>query len=304
MSMPQVLEVNTPYQFILWAEKCFDKADLCFGHGTDNAYDEATYLVLRALGLPFEIDDEQLNQTLNADIKDFLANLITLRIEQRRPVAYMLNEAWFCGLSFYVDERVLVPRSPIAELIGQRFSPWVAEEQVSSILDIGTGSACIAIASALAFSDAHVDAVDISADALAVAQENAHRHGVSERVRLLRSDLYENLQGQTYDIIIANPPYVSEDEMASLPAEFRHEPEQALEAGDDGLDIVRRLLDESRKYLNDGGILVVEVGNAETALVQTEPQIPFLWLEFEFGGEGVFILTSEALDKSAEQKAS
>ena len=304
MSTPQALEINTPYQFILWAEKCFDEADLCFGHGTDNAYDEAVYLVLRALQLPFEINDEQLNQTLNGDTKDFLVDLITVRVEQRRPVAYLLNEAWFCGLSFYVDERVLVPRSPIAELIGQRFSPWVVEEKVARILDIGTGSACIAIASALAFPDAYVDAVDISADALAVAEENAHRHGVSERLRLLRSDLYENLQGQTYDIIIANPPYVSEEEMSSLPAEFRHEPEQALEAGEEGLDIVWRLLSESRKYLNDGGILIVEVGNAETALVQARPQLPFIWLEFEFGGEGVFLLTSEALDKSAKQKAS
>jgi ribosomal protein L3 glutamine methyltransferase len=304
MSTPQAFEVNTPYQFILWAEKCFDEADLCFGHGTDNAYDEAAYLVLRALGLPFEIDDEKLNETLNGEIKDFLVKLVTVRIEQRLPVAYMLNEAWFCGLSFYVDERVLVPRSPIAELIGQRFSPWVVEEKVSRILDIGTGSACIAIASALAFPDAYVDAVDISSGALAVAAENAHRHEVSERLRLLRSDLFENLQDQTYDIIIANPPYVSEDEMASLPAEFRHEPEQALEAGEDGLDIVRRLLSESRKYLNDGGVLIVEVGNAEVALVQAFPQIPFLWLEFEFGGEGVFLLTSEALEKSAKQKSS
>ena len=294
--MNSSIEVSTPYQFILWAKQCFDEADLYFGHGTDNAYDEAAFLVLRALDLPFEIDDDQLNQSLSSEVKDYLIKLVTHRIEQRQPVAYMLNEAWFCGLPFYVDERVLVPRSPLAELIGQRFSPWIVVEDVSRILDVGTGSGCIAIASALAFSDATVDAVDISADALAVAEENSCRHGVNDRLRLIRSDLYENLQEQRYDIIIANPPYVGAEEMAILPEEFRHEPRLGLQAGEDGLDIVRRLIAESRSHLNDTGILVVEVGNGQQALIEAFPLLPFLWLEFEFGGHGVFLLTTQQLD--------
>jgi ribosomal protein L3 glutamine methyltransferase len=290
------LEVNTPYQFILWAEQCFDEADLCFGHGTDNAYDEAAYLILRGLSLPFEIDDAQLNQRLDKEAKEFLLGLVSHRIEHRQPVAYMLNEAWFCGLPFYVDERVLVPRSPIAELIREQFTPWVVSDEVANILDMGTGSACIAVACAIAFPEAKVDAVDISIDALAVADENSRRHGVDDRLRLVRSDLYENLQGQRYDIIVANPPYVDTEDMTNLPAEFRHEPRLALQAGEDGLDIVRQLIAQSRRYLNDAGILVVEVGNSEDALIENYPHIPFMWLEFEHGGHGVFLLTAEQLD--------
>lgn len=289
-------EVVSPYQFILWADQCFDEAGLCFGHGTDNAYDEACYLILRALGLSFEVDDEQLNQTLSPEQKDYLAALVSCRIEQRQPVAYILNEAWFCGLPFYVDERVLVPRSPIAELIGQQFSPWIASDDVSRILDIGTGSGCIAIASALALPDAKVDAVDICADALAVAEENSQRHGVSERLRLIRSDLYANLDGQRYDIIIANPPYVDAEDMAHLPEEFRHEPRLGLEAGEDGLDVVRQLLAQSRKHLTEAGILIVEVGNSQAALIDAFPDVDFMWLEFEYGGDGVFLLSAEQLD--------
>ncbi len=294
--MNSPVEANTPYQFILWAEQCFDEADLCFGHGTDNAYDEAAFLILRALDLPFELDDSQLNQNLDRNIKERLAKLVVHRIEQRQPVAYMLNEAWFCGLPFYVDERVLIPRSPIAELIREGFSPWTGAAKISTILDVGTGSGCIAIAAALAFADARVDAVDISADALAVAEENSRRHGVGDRLRLIRSDLYENLQEQRYDIIIANPPYVDAREMEGLAEEFRHEPELGLQAGEDGLEIVQRLIAQSRTHLNDTGILVVEVGNSQQALVEACPHLPFLWLEFEFGGHGVFLLTARQLD--------
>ncbi len=293
-------EVNTPYQFILWAEDCFDEADLFFGHGTDNAYDEAVFLILRALGLSFEIEDEQLNQSLTEEVKDFLAALVTERIETRQPTAYLLNEAWFCGLPFYVDDRVLVPRSPIAELIGEKFSPWVMSEKVSRILDIGTGSACIAVASALSFPKASVDAVDISSDALAVADENCRRHGVGDRIRLIKSDLYENLAGQRYEIIVANPPYVDAEDMANLPEEYHHEPRMGLEAGDDGLDLVRRLLQESKDYLSEEGILIVEVGNSQHALVEAYSHLPFMWFDFEHGGDGVFLLTAEQLETIRE----
>jgi ribosomal protein L3 glutamine methyltransferase len=290
-------EVNTAYQYILWAEKCFDESDLYFGHGTDNAYDEAVYLVLRGLGLSFELDDAQLNQSLSKEAKEYLDALLNQRIELRLPAAYILNEAWFCGLPFYVDERVLIPRSPIAELIGENFSPWVNADAVNRILDVGTGSACIAIASALAFPNARVDAVDISADALAVADENSRRHGVSDRLRLVRSNLYENLAGQRYDIIIANPPYVDAEDMANLPAEYRHEPRLGLEAGEDGLLLVRGLLSQTRSHLNDEGILIVEVGNSQHALTEAFPHLPFMWLDFEHGGEGVFLLTAEQLQE-------
>jgi ribosomal protein L3 glutamine methyltransferase len=289
-------EIDTPYQFILWAEQQFEGSNLFFGHGTDNAYDEAAYLILRGLGLPFDLEDTLLNQSLPLEAKDYLLALIQERIEKRLPVAYILNEAWFCGLPFYVDERVLVPRSPIAELIGERFSPWVNSDQVKRILDIGTGSGCIAIASALAFSDAAVDAVDISAEALAVAIENSRRHGVSERLRLIKSDLYENLEGQRYDIIIANPPYVDAEDMANLPQEYEHEPRHGLEAGEDGLLIVRKILATSRQHLNENGVLIVEVGNSQIALVEAYPQLDFMWLDFEHGGDGVFLLTAEQLE--------
>ena len=290
-------ELRTPYQFILFAEDLFENAGLYYGHGTDNAYDEAAYLVLRALGLPFELDDRQLNQQLSEEIATFLGGLIRQRIEQRRPVAYLLNEAWFCGLPFYVDESVLIPRSPLAELIAEQFQPWCDPAKVNNVLDIGTGSGCIAIACATAFPQARVDAIDLSREALAVAEENVRRHQLSSRMRLVRSDLFENLGGQRYDIIIANPPYVDVEDMASLPAEFLHEPRMALEAGDDGLDIVRRILRHSREYLEDHGILICEVGNSQEALVDAFPEYPFLWLEFEHGGHGVFLLTAEQLDQ-------
>ncbi|NKB38261.1 MAG: 50S ribosomal protein L3 N(5)-glutamine methyltransferase [Gammaproteobacteria bacterium] len=291
------LDVRTPYQFILWAEQKFEDADLYYGHGTDNAYDEAAYLILRGLGLPFDLDDVDLNQELPAEKIEFLVELIRCRVEKRLPVAYLLNEAWFCGLSFYVDDSVLIPRSPIAELIADRFSPWCEVERVSSIVDIGTGSGCIAIASALSFPAARVDAVDISRDALAVAEENVRRHELSDRIRLIRSNLYESLAGQHYDIIIANPPYVDESDMDTLPEEYRHEPGLALAAGDDGLDIVRHILSDSREYMSDNGILVCEVGNSQEALMEAYPDYPFFWFEFEFGGHGVFLLTAAQLDQ-------
>lgn len=285
----------TPLALITWAHKEFEKAHLCYGHGTDNAYDEAVYLVLRSLGLEFDVPDEILNQTLDEKTAMKVMALANDRITLRKPVAYLINEAWFAGLPFYVDERVLIPRSPIAELIEERFSPWIEEDRVKRILDIGTGSGCIAIACALAFPGAVVDAVDISLDAEEVARVNVEKLGAGGRVNVLHSDLYQNLKGRRYDIIIANPPYVSTGEYMALPEEYRHEPVIGLEAGADGLDVIRRILMETKPHLNDHGILIVEAGNSQDAVARVFPDLPFIWLEFERGGEGVFLLTADSL---------
>lgn len=284
----------TPTALIDELEQRFLDADLFYGHGTDNARDEAAYLVLGALQLPFDADDETLDQTLPREECERVRQLAAERIQKRRPVAYLIKQAWFCGLPFYVDERVLIPRSPIAELIEERFIPWVAEEKVARILDIGTGSGCIAVACALAFPGARVDAVDVSEDALAVAAINIGRHDVDDSVRILRSDVFGNLAGERYDLIIANPPYVGTEEMQDLPREYGHEPgSEALAAGADGLNVVRRILADAGKHLTEQGVLIVEVGNSRPALEAAFPELPFTWLEFERGGEGVFLLTAE-----------
>lgn len=291
---------DTPAALIEELEQRFLDADLHYGHGTDNARDEAAYLVLGALQVPFDADDEILDQTLPREVCDRIRNLASERIQKHRPVAYLINQAWFCGLPFYVDERVLIPRSPIAELIEERFIPWVDEEKVTRILDIGTGSGCIAIACALAFPGARVDAVDVSEDALAVARMNIERHAVDDSVRTVHSDIFENLPGEHYDLIVANPPYVDSEEIQDLPEEYRHEPgETALAAGQDGLDVVRRILAEAGDHLNNNGILIVEVGNSRKAVEDTFTDLPFTWLEFERGGEGVLLLSAEQLDHSS-----
>lgn len=266
-----------------------------YGHGTDNPRDEAVYLVFCALGMPFDCPESELDAEVEREAEAKIFDLARKRIEQRAPVAYLVKQAWFCGLPFYVDERVLIPRSPIAELIENRFAPWLIADRVFSILDIGTGSACIAVACALAFPGARVDAVDISEAALAVARGNVVRHGLTERIRLIQSDLYENLSDQKYDLIVVNPPYVTAREMRELPPEHRHEPALALAAGTDGLEVVRRLLDESARHLCPDGILVVEVGNGRQAVDKNFPGLSFVWLEFEYGGEGVFLLEARSL---------
>ena len=293
-------QLSTIQDFMDWGARKLGSADLFYGHGTDNALDEATYLILHTLNLSYDLAPEDLQADLPENDKQAILQVLEQRIIEQKPAAYLTNEAWFSGLSFYVDERVLIPRSPIAELIEERFSPWVKEGRVNRILDLCTGSGCIAIASAYAFPEAVVDAVDLSDDALQVARINIERHEMNDRVFPVKSDLFSNLSGQTYNIIVSNPPYVSKQEMEQLPREYMHEPAFGLESGEKGLDATITILRQSADFLNPNGILVVEVGNSEGALVERFPEVPFMWLEFEQGGHGVFLLTVEQLNEYGE----
>lgn len=288
-------QLTTLGDLLNFAESEFIRADLYFGHGTDNAWDEAVALCLHVMQLPHTVSRDALSLTPNESEKQQILNLISERCTTRRPLPYLLNEAYFCQIPFYVDDRVLIPRSPTAELIEHRFQPWVKPEQVKRILDIGTGSACIAIACALAFPQATVDASDISNDSLAVAKINVEKYKLENRVHLIQSDLFSHVPTEKYDIIISNPPYVDQADMASLPSEYQHEPQHALFGGNDGLDLVKTILKEAKNYLTPNGILVVEVGNSEVALTEQFPTLPFIWLEFECGGDGVFLLTANDL---------
>jgi len=283
--------------FIRWGASRFGEAGLVYGHGTDNALDESAALVLHALHLGMELPGDYLDAVLSDTERRDVIRLIETRVSTRKPAAYLTHEAWFAGLPFYVDERVLVPRSPIAELITNRFAPWVVPERIDSILDLCTGSGCIAIACAFAFPDAHVLATDISGDALAVARENVARHELAHRVQLLEGSLFERIGERCFDLIVSNPPYVPLPEVQQLPQEFRHEPVLGLSAGEDGLDVVVQILKNASRHLAENGILVVEVGCSQETLVELYPEIPFLWLEFEQGGEGVFLLEQDQLRK-------
>lgn len=287
-------ELVTIRDFFRWAASEFIAAKLFYGHGTNNPWDEAEQLVLHAIHLAPPLGDEWLDAKLTPGERAKVVANVQRRIEQRIPAAYITGQAWFAGLPYVVDERVLVPRSPIAELIEKRFAPWLADEP-QQILDLCTGSGCIGIACAHAFPDAEVQLSDISYDALAVAEENIQQHGVTERVFALQSDLFENLYGQRFDLIVSNPPYVDADDMASLPEEFHAEPELGLASGNDGLDFTRRLLVEAADYLTDKGVLIVEVGNSWPALEEAYPSLPFTWVEFERGGHGVFVLAAQDL---------
>jgi ribosomal protein L3 glutamine methyltransferase len=280
---------------VRWGASRFAESGLCFGHGTDNPLDEALALVLHALHLNHELPSGFLDARLTPPETDQVATLLRRRIDERIPLAYLTHEARFAGLSFFVNENVLVPRSPIAELIETGFEPWLEPEQVTDVLDLCTGSGCIAIACAYAFPEANVDATDISPSALDVARVNVDRHGLEGRVSLIRSDVFDSLPGGRYDLIVSNPPYVSLEDMEGLPDEFSHEPELGLEAGEDGLDIVRRILAAAEDWLRPDGILVVEVGSSAEALMACCPEVPFLWLDFEHGGDGVFLLTAAQL---------
>jgi ribosomal protein L3 glutamine methyltransferase len=279
--------------------RTLSRAKLHYGHGTDNPRDDAAALLRHALGLTAPISGANLRRRVPLARQEIYARLLQRRIRERMPVVYLTQQCWFAGLPMYVDQRVLIPRSPIAELIQQRFRPWVACAQVHAILDLGTGSGCIAIACARAFPAAQVDAVDISEAALQVARINIRRHRLSRRVRALRSDHFAELADRSYDIIVSNPPYVGRREFAALPAEYRHEPRGALQAGTDGLASVRIILREACARLRPGGVLIVEVGNSERAVRRAFPRLPFVWLSFERGGGGVFLLEREQLVAAA-----
>ncbi len=285
-------------------------ARVFLGHGTDNYRDEAAALVWHALGLPWKSVTEargpprEYGRRVSAAGVEAVRALVRRRIHERIPAVYLTQRTWFAGLPFHVDERVLIPRSPLAELIERRFAPWVAPPGPQRILDLGTGSGCIAIACARAFPRARVDAVDISAAALEVARINLRRHRLAGRVRLRKSDHFTALGRATYDMIVSNPPYVGAREIARLPPEYRHEPRLALSSGDDGLDSVRVILRDAGRHLRPDGVLVVEVGNSERVLRRKFPALPAVWLEFERGGGGVFLITAGGLAAHAAHAAS
>jgi len=279
---------------IQWGADQFESSDLCFGHGFDNAWDEAANLVLYVLSLPWDVDSDILYRELTETEKINIGDLYDRRIKEQIPSAYLVGEAWFAGLKFLVDSRVLVPRSPIAELIENQFTPWLSQAP-KTILDLCTGSGCIGIACAHSFPEAEIILSDISTDALAVAGQNISLHQVSNRVKSIESDLFAGLDDKTFDLIVSNPPYVDIEDLSSMPKEYHHEPEIGLASGSDGLDFTRRLLREALQHLSDTGVLIVEVGNSWVALDDAFPNVPFLWLEFERGGHGVFMLTADQL---------
>lgn len=300
MAQPALTELSSILDFIRWGASQFRAAELSFAHGMASALDEAAYLVLHTLHLPVDTPELYFASKLTQVEKQKVMDILERRIIERKPAAYLTHEAWFAGLPFYVDERVLVPRSPIAELIEKQFYPWIDEAQVAHILDLCTGSGCIGIACAYAFPQAEVDLSDISTDAVTVAKINIERHGVSAQVQALESDLFTKLSGKRYDLIVSNPPYVDAAEIAEMSSEFQHEPLLGLAAGIDGLDTVHQILATAREHLTDHGILVVEVGNSQFALIEAYPTVAFQWLEFERGGDGIFLLTARQLDEYAE----
>ena len=289
-------DLQTVRDYLRYVSSCFADSPLYFGHGTDNVWDESVQLVMRSLHLPLENNTLFLDARLTREERTLILYRMHRRIEERVPLAYLLGEAWFMGLPFHVDERVLVTRSPLGELIQGGLQPWLGEKPVARILDLCTGSGCIGIAAATVFEEAAVDLSDISPEALEVAAVNIDYHEVGDRVRTVRSDVFEGLEGR-YDVILTNPPYVDAEDIADMPAEYRHEPELGLAAGGDGLEIAHRILAGAGDYLNPGGLLIVEVGNSWVALQEAYPDLPFVWLEFENGGDGVFLLTAEDLHK-------
>lgn len=288
-------ELETVRDCIRWVGSEFSRTDIYFGHGTDNAMDEASQLVLQTLGFTDDTAPTLLDGRLTAGEKQLLYTLVRRRIDERIPLPYLTGKAWFAGLEFKVNEQVLIPRSPLAELIEQGFQPWLLNDEPGRILDLCTGSGCIGIACALYFEGAQVHLADISAAALEVAATNIDHYELAYRVRCQKSDLFDGLVGEAYDLIVSNPPYVDSEDLAEMPLEYSHEPALALGSGQDGLDITRRILRQAAEYLTPMGLLVVEVGNSGMALEQAFPSVPFTWLEFQRGGHGVFVFTREEL---------
>ena len=289
-------ELHSIQDFLRWTYSVFNRADIYYGQGYDNAWDESLQLVLGGLQLPLDLPTELFQSRLTHSEKETLVQLVLARIQQRVPVAYLTNSAWFCGHEFYVDERTIIPRSPISALIQDRFE-GLLDAVPQRILDLCTGSGCIAIACAYAFPEAEVDAVDLSFDALNVAEINIERHQLAHRVFPIQSDLFANIEGQKYDLIVTNPPYVDEEDLAEMPEEFHCEPELALGSGMDGLDITKQILKLAPNYLTENGLLVCEVGNSMVSLIEQYPEVPFEWVELKNGGLGVFALRYKELVK-------
>ena len=286
----------TVRDWLRFAVSRFNEARLCFGHGSDNAFDEAAYLILHTLHLPLDRLEPFLDASLTHGESEQVQAVIERRVKERIPAAYLTREAWLGEHRFYVDERVIVPRSFIAELLHEQLAPWVEDPHaVGSVLDLCTGSGCLAILAALAFPDSRVDAVDLSGDALAVAAKNVADYGLTDRVELIESDLFAALNGRTYDVIISNPPYVNAESVAALPPEYRAEPALALGSGEDGLDATRRILAQAQSHLNPGGLLLVEIGHNRDVLEAAYPTLPFTWLDTERGDQFVFMLRREDL---------
>ncbi len=293
-------EPATLRNVILWGERQLRDAKVVFGHGTDNALDESAWLIGASIGIvPADID-AQLHRMLTEPEQTSARKIVEERITTRKPAAYLLREAWFAGLRFYVDPRVIVPRSLIGEFVLEEFQPWIETSRLRRALDLCTGSGCIAVAIARTFPETRVHAVDISADALDVARINIAAYGLEQHVRLIRSDLFSAIAGERYDLIVSNPPYVGGDELAGLPAEYRHEPELALASGVEGLDAVTRILSQAPDHLVTGGVLIVEVGNSRDALEARFPKTPFTWLTTRSGDESVFLLDKDELTRQRQ----
>jgi len=287
--------LSTIRDFIRWGSSEFNRQELTFGHGFASAFDEAKYLTLHQLTLPLDWPDDYLDCRLTEGERKQVIEILQQRVNSRQPVAYITRESWFCGLKFYVDERVLVPRSPIAELIANHFEPWIDSTQLHSILDLCTGSGCIAIASQYMFEQAEVFASDVSLDALDVARINCREHDLSEQLTLYHSDLFDSIPAQQFDVIVSNPPYVDAEDMAALNKEFQFEPDIGLAAGDDGLALVDRILSDAAEYLSEHGVLFIEVGNSQTAMMKKYTFLPMTWIDFEFGGSGVCCIHQQDL---------
>ncbi len=298
MAIPETLQVLTTIRdFIRWGSSEFLRNELSFGHGFVDAFDESRYLILHALSLPYDCPHTYFDTALTLPEREQVIDILQLRISSRQPAAYITRESWFCGLKFYVDERVLVPRSPIAELISNQFEPWANSGQVERILDLCTGSGCIAIASKYHFPAAEVCASDVSPDALEVAALNLEQHDLSDQVTLVESDLFDSIPAQSFDVIVSNPPYVDAEDMSALGDEFHCEPAIGLCAGNDGLLLVDRILARAGEFLNEDGVIFIELGNSQAALEARYDFLPMTWIEFEFGGSGVCAIQAQDLQQ-------